>query len=50
MFKAAVANGWLDERAVVIEALTGFKRAGADGVLTYYATDVAECLLDTGRG
>jgi len=50
MFKAAVANGWLDERAVVIEALTGFKRAGADGVLTYYATDVAEWLLDTGRG
>jgi porphobilinogen synthase len=42
MFKAAAAQGWLDEQAVVLEALTGFKRAGADGVLTYYATDVAE--------
>jgi len=46
MFKAACQNGWLDERKVVLEALTGFKRAGADGVLTYYATDVAEWLAE----
>ena len=42
MFKAASANGWIDERSTVLEALLGFKRAGADGVLTYYATDAAE--------
>ena len=44
MFKAAAANGWLDEEKVVTEALVGFRRAGADAVLTYYATDVAEWL------
>lgn len=44
MFKAAAANGWIDERSTVLEGLLGFKRAGADGVLTYYATDVAEWL------
>lgn len=37
-------NGWLDEEAVVLEALTCFKRAGADGVLTYYAIQAAEWL------
>lgn len=42
MFKAAAANGWIDEKKTVLEALLGFKRAGCDGVLTYYATDVAE--------
>lgn len=41
MLKAAFANGWLDERKCVLEALTGFKRAGADGVLTYFALDAA---------
>ncbi|MDR3708394.1 MAG: porphobilinogen synthase [Capsulimonadaceae bacterium] len=41
MIKAAVANGWLDERAVVLEMLTGFKRAGADLIITYHAVDVA---------
>jgi porphobilinogen synthase len=41
MLKAAAQNGWLDERACVLEALLGFKRAGADGVLTYYAMDAA---------
>ena len=46
MFKAASARGWLDERAAVIEALLGFKRAGADMILTYYATDVANWLAD----
>ena len=44
MLKAAFANGWLDERSCVLEALTGFKRAGADGVLTYFARDVARWL------
>ena len=46
MLKAAAQNGWLDERAVVLEALLGFKRAGADGILTYYAKDVARWLAD----
>ena len=44
MLKAAAQNGWLDERAVVMEAMLCFKRAGADGVLTYYAKQVAEWL------
>ncbi|RXR06483.1 porphobilinogen synthase [Pseudoxanthomonas composti] len=46
MLKAAVANGWLDERAVVMESLLGFKRAGADGVLTYFALDAARWLRE----
>lgn len=41
MLKAASARGWLEERSCVMEILTAFKRAGADGVLTYYAFDVA---------
>jgi len=41
MLKAAAQNGWLDEKAVVLEALTAMKRAGADGILTYFAKDVA---------
>ena len=44
MLKAAVANGWLDERACVMESLMCFKRAGADGVLTYFAPQVARWL------
>jgi porphobilinogen synthase len=44
MLKAAAQNGWLDERACVLEALTAFKRAGADGVLTYFAVQVARWL------
>ncbi len=44
MIKAAAANGWLDEATVVHEALLAFKRAGADGVLTYFAADVARRL------
>ncbi len=44
MLKAAAQNGWLDERACVLEALLAFKRAGADGVLTYFALDVARWL------
>ncbi|MEY6431206.1 porphobilinogen synthase [Thioalkalicoccus limnaeus] len=46
MLKAASQNGWLDERAVVLEALVSIKRAGADGILTYYAKDAAEWLSD----
>ena len=41
MLKAAAANGWLDERAAVLETLTGIKRAGADLILTYHAKDAA---------
>jgi porphobilinogen synthase len=44
MLKAAAANGWLDESKVVHEALLAFKRAGADGVLTYFALQVARAL------
>ncbi len=44
MLKAASQNGWLDEQACVMESLLGFKRAGADGVLTYFAMDVAKWL------
>ncbi len=44
MLKAAAQNGWLTERAAVLETLTSFKRAGCDGVLTYYAEQVAEWL------
>ncbi len=41
MLMAAAQNGWLDERAVVLESLLGFRRAGADGILTYFAKRVA---------
>ncbi|HIE90213.1 MAG: porphobilinogen synthase [Methylophilaceae bacterium] len=44
MLKAASQNGWLDEQACVMESLLGFKRAGADGILTYFAMDVARWL------
>jgi len=44
MLKAAAQNGWLDERACVMEAMLSFKRAGADGVLTYYALEIARWL------
>jgi len=46
MIKAAAANGWIDERAVVMELLTGIKRAGADLILTYFAKDVARWLRE----
>jgi porphobilinogen synthase len=46
MLKAAALNGWLNERACVLEALLGFKRAGADGILTYFALDAAQWLSD----
>jgi porphobilinogen synthase len=44
MLKAAFANGWLDESKCMLEALLAFKRAGADGVLTYFALDAARAL------
>ncbi|MGB9092851.1 MAG: porphobilinogen synthase [Gallionella sp.] len=44
MLKAAAQNGWLDEKACVLEALLSFKRAGADGILTYFALDAASWL------
>ncbi len=46
MLKAAAGNGWLDERACALEALTAIKRAGADGVLTYFALDAARWLRE----
>lgn len=47
MMKAASANGWLDGDAVMMESLLAFKRAGADGILTYFARDAARLLQDT---
>jgi porphobilinogen synthase len=44
MIKAAAQNGWLDERATVLELMTGFKRAGADVILTYWARDIVRWL------
>jgi len=46
MLKAAAANGWLDERKCVMEAMIAFKRAGADGVLTYFAPQIARWLQE----
>ncbi len=47
MLKAAAQNGWLDERAVVLESLLGIKRAGANAILTYYAIDAARWLAES---
>jgi len=47
MLKAAIQNGWLDERLCVIEALTSIRRAGADAVLTYFALDAARWLRES---
>ena len=44
MLKAAAQNGWLDEKACVLESLLAFKRAGADGILSYFALDAAAWL------
>jgi porphobilinogen synthase len=44
MIKAAALNNWIDEERVVMETLTGFKRAGADLILTYHAKDAARWL------
>jgi porphobilinogen synthase len=44
MIKAAAQNGWIDERRIVMEVLTGLRRAGADMIITYFAPDVAQWL------
>jgi len=46
MLKAAGANGWIDERKCVLEALTAIRRAGADAILTYFALEVAQWLRE----
>jgi porphobilinogen synthase len=46
MIKSAAARGWIDERRIVLETLTGIKRAGADVILTYHALDVARWLKE----
>ena len=48
MLKAAAQNGWLNESPCVLEALLAFKRAGADGILTYFALDAARWLKEEG--
>ena len=49
MVKAAARLGWIDERRVVLESLTGMRRAGADGIITYHAKDVAAWLVEGGE-
>ncbi|WP_040977034.1 porphobilinogen synthase [Necropsobacter massiliensis] len=49
MHMAAIQNGWLKERACIMEGLLCFKRAGADGILTYFAKQVAEWLYEEGK-
>ncbi|MCF7811896.1 porphobilinogen synthase [bacterium] len=49
MIEAAARNGWIDRKKIVMETLTSFKRAGADFILTYYATEVAEWLKGDGE-
>ena len=44
MLKAAAQNGWLDHDAVMMESLLAFKRAGADGILSYFAREAARQL------
>jgi porphobilinogen synthase len=46
MVKAAAANGWIDEKRVVLETMLSFKRAGADLILSYHALDVARWLKE----
>ena len=48
MIMAAAANGWLDGEKAMMESLIAFKRAGADGVLTYFAAQIAEKLKKGG--
>ena len=49
MLKAAAQNGWLNERATVMESLLGFKRAGADGILTYFAKTAAQWINEDNK-
>ena len=44
MVKAAAANGWIDEKRIVLETLTSMRRAGADIIITYHAIDAAKWL------
>jgi porphobilinogen synthase len=46
MLKAAAGNGWLNERAAVLEALTGIRRSGADLIITYHAKEAAQWLTE----
>ncbi len=46
MLTGAAANGWLDGEKVMLESLLGFKRAGCDGILTYFAVEAAKRLKD----
>jgi porphobilinogen synthase len=46
MIKAAAGNGWIDERAVVMESLLAFKRAGADLILTYFTEDALRWMAE----
>ena len=46
MVKAAAANGWIDEKRIVMENMIAIKRAGADIIITYHALDVAKWLKD----
>ena len=48
MLKAAAQNGWLDHDKVMMESLLAFRRAGADGILTYFARDAARLLKSAG--
>ena len=50
MLEAAAGHGWLDGRSVILESLLGMKRAGADGILTYFACRVAHWLRDADQG
>lgn len=49
MIEAAAANGWVDRERIVLESLTGMRRAGADLIFTYYATEAARWLADGKR-
>ena len=46
MVKAAAANGWIDEKKIVMENMIGLKRAGATAIITYHALDVARWLRE----
>ena len=46
MVKAAAANGWIDEKKIVLENMTAFKRAGAHMIITYHALDVAKWIKE----
>lgn len=47
LIKAAAQNGWVDEKAIVMEKITSMKRAGADLIITYFAKDVAKWLSES---